>query len=280
MKWDQIIPEVKVITAEEAKAILHTVDSSTLQLVDVRQIKEYNINHLPGALPLPLLTLTDGGEHLDKHKPVLLYSQTGDRSLMAARWLHSHKFEDVAVIKGGIEAWNGLKAFGHFELNLNLLPPDADFPDAVSLAYAMEEGLRQFYIQLAKETDDELYKELYRELAQYEILHMQELARKYHIELGHTPVQKTENRFQGQLMEGGGFLNMSLIRSLVHMNNISKVFSLSLAFETQALDFYYRLSLQAESLEVKRFFEEMADSERIHLAYVSKKLDDYLENNL
>ena len=280
MKWDQIIPNIKIITAEEAKTTLHKVDCSTMQLVDVRQIKEYNINHLPGALPLPLVTLTDGKEHLDKHKPILLYSQTGNRALMAARWLHSHNFEDVAVIKGGIEAWTGLKAFGHFELNLNLLLPDADFPDAVTLAYAMEEGLRQFYIQLAKETEDDLFKELYRELAQYEILHMQELARKYHVELGHTPLQKSENRFQGQLMEGGGFLNLSLIRSLVQMNNISKVYNLSLAFETQALDFYYRLSLQAENNEVKHFFEEMADSERIHLAYVSKKLDDYLENNL
>ncbi|MCG8333871.1 MAG: hypothetical protein MJE63_05100 [Proteobacteria bacterium] len=280
MKWDQIIPDIKIITADEAKATLHTVNSSGIQLVDVRQIKEYNINHLPGAIPLPLVTLTDGRAHLNKQKPILLYSQTGNRALMAARWLHSHNFEDVAVIRGGIETWTGLKAFGHFDLNLNLLLPEADFPDAVTLAYAMEEGLRQFYIQLAKETDDELYKDLYRELAQYEVLHMQKLARKYHIELGHTPIQKAENRFQGQLTEGGGFLNMSLIRSLVHMNNISKVYSLSLAFETQALDFYYRLSMQAENTEVKHFFEEMADSERVHLAYVSKKLDDYLENNL
>ncbi len=278
MKWEQIIPDIQLITAEEAKNTIHTVNSQSMQLVDVRQISEYNQHHLPGALPLPLVVITDGKEHLDKKAPVLLYSQKGNRSLMAARWLHSHNFEDIAVIKGGLDAWNGVKAFGHFELNLNLLQPEADFPDAVTFAYAMEEGLRQFYIQLAKENDDNLYKELYRELAQYEILHMQELARKYHIQLGHTPLQNSENRFQGQLMEGGGFLDLSLIRSLVQINSVSKVYNLSLAFETQALDFYYRLSLQAEDMRVKKFFEEMADSERIHLSFVSEKLDSYLDN--
>jgi rhodanese-related sulfurtransferase len=166
MKWDQIIPDIRIVSAEEAKDTLHTIKSHSLHLVDVRQIREYNHQHLPGALSLPLVTLTDGRQHLDKRKPVLLYSQHGNRSLMAARWLHAHDYEDIAVIRGGIDAWNEVKAFGHYGLNLDLFQPDADFPDAVTFAYAMEEGLRQFYIHLAKETDDELFKDLYRELAQ------------------------------------------------------------------------------------------------------------------
>jgi len=159
---------------------------------------------------------------------------------------------------------------------LNLLRDDADFKDAVNLAYAMEEGLRQFYLQLAKKSDDELYKEMYRELAQYELIHMQEIARDYGLELGEKPLKKAEQKYGGQLVEGGGYLDMSLIKTLVRIDKIARIFSLALAFETQALDFYYRLSMQAETDKMKRFFQEMADSERVHLSFVSQKLDSYL----
>ena len=274
------MPDIGRISPEEAKKALNSISSRSFQLVDVRQIEEYNQHHLPGAIPLPLMALTDGKTNLEKQRPVLLYSKGTNRSLMAARWLQSHHFEDVAVIEGGLDAWNGSTAFGHFELNLNLLSADAEFADAVSIAYAMEEGLRQFYLQLAKETNDELFKELYRELAHYEILHMQELARDYSIELGNDPLEDSEGRFQGQLMEGGGYLNISLIKSLSRISNISEVFRLAQAFETQALDFYYRLSIQAENADVKKFFLAMADSEREHLSFVSEKLDTYLANNL
>lgn len=280
MKWEEIIPDIKSISAEEAKQTLYQQSTPSIQLVDVRQVMEYNQHHLPGAIPLPLLILTESLENLDKRYPVLLYSQKNNRALMAARWLESHEFKDLTIIDGGLDAWDGATAFGHFELNLNLLQANAKFSDAVSIAYAMEEGLRQFYILLAKQSDDDLYKELYRELAQYEVIHMQELASQYSIELGKNPLQDMEQKYGGQIMEGGGFINMSLVRSLAKVKNISRVFSLAQAFEVQALDFYYRLSLQAESEAVRSFFLEMADSERKHLAFVTEKLDTYLESNL
>lgn len=279
MKWDQIVPSIRVITAKEAKQTLQTEPTRMIQLIDVRQTKEYSQHHLPGAIPIPLSELTNNPEKLDRRLPVLLYCQTGERSLMAARWLSNHDFKEVAVIQGGIDAWESVTAFGHFELNLNLLQTGAEFADAVAIAYAMEEGMRQFYILLARETGDELYKELYRELAHYEVLHMQELARECHIELGPSPLQQAEKRFGGQLVEGGGFLNQSLIKTLASTTDVSRVFSLALAFETQALDFYYRLSLKAETESIKRFFQKMADSERTHLAFVSEKLDAYLTHH-
>ncbi|MBT6504848.1 MAG: hypothetical protein HOK67_33675, partial [Deltaproteobacteria bacterium] len=50
-------------------------------------------------------------------------------------------------------------------------------------------------------------------------------------------------------------------------------------FEIQAYDFYVRLSRHTVRPEVKSFFLEMADAEKIHLAFISNEMDTYLKNH-
>ena len=279
MKWDHIVPNVDIISITAAKEMLLATSSHTLQVVDVRQPEEYTESHLPGALSVPLYNLTNGEHQLKPDQPLMLYCSNGERSNAAASWLDGNGFKEVFIIAGGIDAWDTGKAFGHYDLNLNLLEENAEFPDALSMAFAMEEGMRQFYILLAKETSDPMYKELFRELAGYEVLHKKEISGKYFLELGQSPIQEAMEKFEGQLIEGGGLLNHAVIRSLANAKNILEIFSLSIAFETQAFDFYYRLALKTEQQEVKNFFLDMADAEKKHLHFVSKKLDSYLNNS-
>ena len=79
-------------------------------------------------------------------------------------------------------------------------------------------------------------------------------------------------------MEGGGIANETLIKSLANTSSVHDVFSLAIAFETQAFDFYVRLSKHAVKKETKTFFLEMADAEKEHLAFVTKEMDNYLNN--
>ncbi len=277
MKWNNIITEINSMGVEEAKSYIGSHTSDSFQLVDVRQPEEYSKKHLPGAILLPLGDLIEEKGMLDEKKPVLLYSRSGSRSLAGAQWLNSNNFSDVWYIEGGIEAWEGKVAFGHYTLNLNLLNPEVEFPDAISMAYAMEEGLQQFYMMLARETKYEMYKKLYRKLAAFEVDHKRELSQIYSLTQGKEFVQKEFEEHQGQIMEGGGYADMTLIKTLATTESPYDVFSLAVAFETQALDFYVRLSAHAVRPEVKKFFLKMADAEKEHLSIVSKELDKYIE---
>jgi DMSO/TMAO reductase YedYZ molybdopterin-dependent catalytic subunit/rhodanese-related sulfurtransferase len=78
-----------------------------LQLVDVRTPAETARGTLPGAREIPLAILTKLPDALDRFAPVLVYSDCGYRSLVAASALQAAGFGDVADLLGGYRAWEG-----------------------------------------------------------------------------------------------------------------------------------------------------------------------------
>ncbi len=240
MKWEGVFSEIQSINTAVAKNYIDSADTGSYQLVDVRQPDEYMKQHLPGALLIPLKELIADKAVLDKEKPILVYCKKGVRSLAASQWLISQGFKDVQNIEGGIDEWMGGKASGHYMQNLNLLQQDTDFSSAIGMAFAMEEGLRLFYMELARETSDESFKKLYRKLASLEVEHKSELSRKFLNIEGKDLLQK-EIENQTQIMEGGASIDITLIKTLAGTEDVVEIFGLALAFEIQAFDFYVRL---------------------------------------
>jgi DMSO/TMAO reductase YedYZ molybdopterin-dependent catalytic subunit len=78
-----------------------------LQLVDVRTPAETARGMLPGAREIPLAILTKLPGALDRSAPVVVYSDCGYRSLVAASVLQAAGFTDVADLDGGYRAWEG-----------------------------------------------------------------------------------------------------------------------------------------------------------------------------
>jgi len=78
-----------------------------LQLVDVRTPAETARGTLPGAREIPLAILARLPDALDRSAPVVVYSDDGYRSLVAASVLQAAGFGDVADLLGGYRAWEG-----------------------------------------------------------------------------------------------------------------------------------------------------------------------------
>jgi DMSO/TMAO reductase YedYZ molybdopterin-dependent catalytic subunit/glyoxylase-like metal-dependent hydrolase (beta-lactamase superfamily II)/rhodanese-related sulfurtransferase len=76
-----------------------------LQLVDVRSAAETEAGALPHAIELPLATLVDGAERLERDRPVVVYCASGYRSQIAASLLRAAGFADVSDLIGGTAAW-------------------------------------------------------------------------------------------------------------------------------------------------------------------------------
>ncbi len=72
-KLKQLIEPVEAVDATTAQEFLDTQDEGTFTLLDVRQPKEYEDGHIPGAKLVPLPDLTASLDQLDPEKPVVVY---------------------------------------------------------------------------------------------------------------------------------------------------------------------------------------------------------------
>lgn len=104
-----ILANFESIDAKQAIALLEKDENVTL--LDVRTIREYKSGHLRNATLIPVQELSKnlGLLTLDKHKKIIVYCQTGSRSVSASRILEENGFTPLNV-KGGIIQLMGAKA--------------------------------------------------------------------------------------------------------------------------------------------------------------------------
>jgi rhodanese-related sulfurtransferase len=72
--------------------------------LDVRKSYEYDAGHVDGAMWLTLRELPSRLDALDRHTPIVVTCQIGQRSGLAAEFLREHGFE-ADNLEGGLEAW-------------------------------------------------------------------------------------------------------------------------------------------------------------------------------
>ena len=91
------------ITAEEAKNMM----DGTAVVLDVREQNEYDTGHVPGAVLLPVGSITEqtaADVVADKTTVVLVYCRSGSRSKKAAQKLADLGYTNVYEF-GGILSW-------------------------------------------------------------------------------------------------------------------------------------------------------------------------------
>ena len=76
-----------------------------LEIIDVREPYEWQIGHIPGARLVPLGTIAQEIDRLDKKRTIILYCKAGARSMHAARQLAEAGASDVRNLSGGIIRW-------------------------------------------------------------------------------------------------------------------------------------------------------------------------------
>lgn len=91
------------ITVTELKKKLD--QGEDIQLIDVRELSEYNICHLPSEL-IPLRDISKEVHKFNKDKPVILICHHGFRSAQAIQFLtQRYGFTNLFNLKGGLHAW-------------------------------------------------------------------------------------------------------------------------------------------------------------------------------
>lgn len=95
-KFQELSPAHGVLLINKGAAVL-----------DLRSPAEYSAGHVIGSHNIPLAELDGRLAELEKHKagPMLLVCKSGDSAGKAAAHLIKQGFQQLAVLKGGIAAW-------------------------------------------------------------------------------------------------------------------------------------------------------------------------------
>jgi sulfate permease, SulP family len=82
-----------------------TDDGGAPAIIDVREPREFHQGHIPDARLVPLRTILSDSVRLPNDRRIVLVCRTGRRSQRAAYALHKMGCMDVAVLEGGMRAW-------------------------------------------------------------------------------------------------------------------------------------------------------------------------------
>lgn len=99
------IQGIQSVSPIEATSLLNHEDGA--MVIDVREPHEFNEGHILNALHIPLGSLADRLDKLQKHKnhSLIIACQSGYRSANACKQLKKQGFTKVYNLRGGILAW-------------------------------------------------------------------------------------------------------------------------------------------------------------------------------
>jgi rhodanese-related sulfurtransferase len=97
-----ILANFESISTRQAYTLLQ--EENNVTLLDVRSVGEYKRGHIQKATLIPVEVLSKNVSKLQRDKKIIVYCQTGSRSVRASRILVKHGFTPLNV-KGGFKVW-------------------------------------------------------------------------------------------------------------------------------------------------------------------------------
>jgi rhodanese-related sulfurtransferase/peroxiredoxin len=102
---------VQIVDSSAAEALLDEADGGYV-LVDVRTLSEYDADHSPNAVHIPIDELPHRYRELNQTHRIICVCQAGGRSAAAAEFLTSIGGTEIYNVEGGMSAWSGRRVTG------------------------------------------------------------------------------------------------------------------------------------------------------------------------
>ncbi len=146
--------------------------------------------------------------------------------------------------------------------------------EIILLAYGMESGLEDFYVNLAERSEDGEVTEVLNKLSRIEETHQQKLFDLYQtLESWASDRKAFELQKIEQVMEGGFTTKEFLEKQKDTMKNVPDVLSIAMMLEAQALDLYLRFSQRISDEKSKNVLYHIADEEKAHLELLGRLME-------
>jgi rhodanese-related sulfurtransferase/rubrerythrin len=267
--------KIETMNVDQAKEWFIGNKGSEFIILDVRQPEEYRSGHLPGAVFIPLPDLINKVGELDHAKPIIAYCRSGNRSRAAAAFLLSDGFSKVYSMDGGITAWNGQVATGSYNEGLSMLEGRETAEELISLAMALEEGSRMFYVNVEELTLDTEAKNVLKTIAEAEEKHKTQILQAYKLITGENLTDDILNREPlSGIMEGGVRIDEVVSFLKGSDKTLLDILEVSMQLEINSLDLYIKILRNIEDAGAKKVFDILIEEEKNHLSKLGKLLGE------
>jgi len=283
MKLNCSIDEIKRLTSQEAKKILDSDALGAFQLLDVRQPREYEAGHIPGAKLIPLGELEYRYGELDKDRGIISYCRSGHRSMAASIHLCGLGFENVYNLNGGIHKWDYEVVKGTTEDKL--ISGGEETFDVLIVALMFERGALDFYTRAQRLVKDEKAAQVFKRLVAMEDTHLQRLYMRYSqllwemkSLLGAADELPSLDQLKAELstiyMEGGMRINEELVKmgDPEFMDDLEAL-EIGLEKEYAAYDFYKRVADTVDDHKTRNLLHELAGEEKGHINLLLREIE-------
>jgi rhodanese-related sulfurtransferase/rubrerythrin len=273
-----LFPHVDEWSTETLQHFLDTHNPEDYQLLDLRQEKEFDQQHLPGARFFPVVDLQENASVLSVDKTTIVYCRNGVRSHAAAQVLARAGFVDVHTLHGGFLAWQKPVSTRRLPLKTMPYPPCETAEDHALFAWQLEENTRHFYLAVADVLSEPTSVEVFKELAMDEQHHKETIKAIWEGLAGRSAPEGFPKGLaeysEHPLLEGGMKLPEAL--AWARDKSVNDLFDLAMAIEVNAYDHYLALQKGVDDENVKRLFELLADEEGRHVRRLAQAIDTLL----
>lgn len=183
-------------------------------------------------------------------------------------------FKKVYNVSGGIKAWQSKIAIGPQDLGLSLFTGSESPAQVLKVAYSLEQGLRQFYLEMEEKASNPAVKDLFAKLSDIEVKHQMSIYLAYN-DVTHESVNKEEfeRMVTTRALEGGLSNDEYIDLFSPDLSSEVDVISLAMSIEAQALDLYQRVADRVDDEDSRGILHQIANEEKAHLKSLGKLMD-------
>jgi rubrerythrin len=176
---------------------------------------------------------------------------------------------------GGITAWNGQVATGSYNEGLSMLEGRETAEELISLAMALEEGSRMFYVNVEELTLDTEAKNVLKTIAEAEEKHKTQILQAYKLITGENLTDDILNREPlSGIMEGGVRIDEVVSFLKGSDKTLLDILEVSMQLEINSLDLYIKILRNIEDAGAKKVFDILIEEEKNHLSKLGKLLGE------
>ncbi len=267
--------EIQEMYPEDLSRYISEKKENDYLLVDVREVGEYESEHIPGAKLLPLSELEGRLEELPYDRELVFYCRSGRRSIAGAMLVRDSGFVRAAIysLAGGISAWEGktLTGFPLFEA----IGESGDLSRSLEEAINMEKGTFLLYETMVKLSAGLAQEKTLQKLSGMEIGHARAIYEFLSRIKEVKPFEQLFKEMSGNLVEGGWELEAVIEQvSKAQENSCLFMSELAIELEYRAYDLYRNIAEKVTETQYKRAMLFLSEQEKAHVRLLTRRLSD------
>lgn len=266
------------ISPDQLDALIRQGREKTFVIIDVRTPREYALDHIPGAVNIPVSGIDTHDLILNPCDRIVFYCRNGMRSKVAAFIAAEAGVPDNRIfnLTGGMAGYTGEILLDMPQLEI--LSGTMSLDELLKTSMNLEKGAYLFYEKAAPLFEGTLVHPVMVKMADAEVGHARKifkvLDRLDRLNRGRLSFEREFQTCRGDILEGGqNRSDMQAFLGRITDENRIEVLEFALDMEFSAYDLYKNRALTLTEPQAKTLFISLVQAEKKHISDMIRCID-------